>query len=54
MRVVRVPPEHVRLQVAAGEVEEQQAVVVVVDGVVEQREPLLEDHARLPGDTRRR
>ena len=49
MRVVRVPPEHVRLEVAAGEVEEEQAVLVVVDGVVQQREPLLEHHAGLPG-----
>ena len=47
---VGVPPEDVRLEVAAGKVEEQQAVVVVIDGVVEEREPLFQDHARLPGE----
>ena len=45
--VVRVPPEHVRLQIAAGEIEEQQPVVVIVDRVVEQGQPLLQDDSRL-------
>ena len=34
MFVVRVPPEHMRLQIATRKIKEQQAVVVIVDGVV--------------------
>ena len=48
--LVRVPPEDVRLEVAAGEIEEEQAVVVVVDRLVEERQPLVQHHARLPGE----
>ena len=47
MLVVRIPPEHMRLKVAAREVKEQQAVVIVIYGVIEERQPLLENHARL-------
>ena len=50
MRIVRIPPEHMRLQIAAGKIEEQQAVVVVVEGVVEEREPLLEHMPCLLGE----
>ena len=45
--VVGVPPEHVRLQVAAGKVEEQQSVVVVVERVVEQGQAFFQDHVGL-------
>ena len=39
---VGIPPQHVRLQVGAGKVEEQDAVVVVRHGVVQQTEPLVQ------------
>ncbi len=50
MRIVRVPPENVRLQIAAGEVEEQQSIVIVVDRIVEQPETLVENHRGLPDE----
>src|SRR5262249_14831318 len=46
--LVAVPPEHVRLKVAAGEVEEEQAVVVVLERVVPESKPPVEDQVRLP------
>ena len=48
--LVEVPPEHVRLQVTAGEIEEQQPVVVVVHRIFEQRQPLFEHHRGLPDE----
>ncbi len=47
MFLVRVPPEDVRLQIAAGKIKEQQTVVVIVDGIFEQGQPFLQDFVRL-------
>ena len=47
MFVVRIPPEHVRLQIAAGEIEEQQPVVVIFDRIFQQRQPFFQNEAGL-------
>ena len=36
-----------RLEITAGEIKEQEAVIVVVDGVIEESEPFLQDHVCL-------
>src|SRR5262249_5429744 len=44
---VRGPPEHVRLEVAAGEIEEQQAVIVILNRMLKERETFLKHHVSL-------
>ena len=44
---VGVPPEDVRLKIAAGKVEKQQAVVIIVYGVSKEGKPFLQHHIGL-------
>ena len=48
--LISVPPEHVRLQITAGEIKEQQSVFIVVNRIFKQRQPFFHHHRGLSAE----